>query len=53
MAGLARARSQGTRIGRRPRHVDVDQVDATEHLSLREAAKVLDVSVSIVRRRRL
>ena len=53
MAGLARARSQGTRLGRRPRHVDADQVDASAHLSLREAAKVLGVSYTVVRRHRL
>lgn len=53
MAGLARARAQGVRLGRRPRHMDSDRFEATAHLSLRAASKALGVSYSVVRRRRL
>ena len=52
-AGLARARSQGTRLGRRPHALGAAQLDAVSHLSLRSAAKVLGVSHTVVRRHRL
>jgi len=53
MAGLARARAQGTRLGRRPHIITDERLDASAHLSLRKAAEVLGVSHTVVRRHRL
>jgi len=53
MAGLARARAQGTRLGRRPHRITTERLDASAHLSLRKAAEVLGVSHTVVRRHRL
>lgn len=53
LAGLARARAQGVRLGRRPLHVSADRLDAASHLSLRKAAVLLGVSHTVVRRHRL
>ena len=52
-SGLARARAQGTRLGRRPHALSDEQVKEVAHLSLRSAAKVLGVSYTVVRRHRL
>jgi DNA invertase Pin-like site-specific DNA recombinase len=52
-AGLARARAEGKRLGRRPYAIRDDQFDAVSHLSLREAAQALGVSRSVVHRFRL
>lgn len=52
-AGLARAKAQGTRLGRRPLAIADAQFEAVAHLSLREAATVLGVSRSVVHRWRL
>src|SRR5436190_2109031 len=52
-AGLARARAQGKRLGRRPCAITVDQFGAVAHLSLRDAARVLGCSRSVVHRFRL
>jgi DNA invertase Pin-like site-specific DNA recombinase len=51
-AGLARARASGTRLGRRPCDLEDGQLARVEGLSVREAAKVLGVSYSVVQRRR-
>ena len=53
MSGLARARAEGKRLGRRPSELSDGQLASVEHLSLRSAAKILGVSYSIVHRRRL
>ena len=52
-AGLARAKAQGTKLGRRPYVIAVAQFDAVAHLSLRDAARALNVSRSVVHRHRL
>jgi DNA invertase Pin-like site-specific DNA recombinase len=53
LAGLARARANGTRLGRRPLPIAADRLEAVAHLSLRAAATALGVSHSVIRRRRL
>ena len=50
MAGLARARSQGRRLGRPPRAVPMADLDAVRGLPEREAAKRLGVPRSTVQR---
>ena len=52
-AGLARARAQGKRLGRIPYAITDEQFKQVDALSLREAAKVLGVSRSVVHRWRL
>jgi DNA invertase Pin-like site-specific DNA recombinase len=49
-AGLARARSQGTKLGRPINHVSEDRLAPVRGLSLREAAKRLGVSLSTAHR---
>jgi DNA invertase Pin-like site-specific DNA recombinase len=51
-AGLTRARAQGRRLGRPPCAIPETQFDAVAHLSVREAAKALNVSRSVVQRHR-
>ncbi len=53
LAGIQRARAQGTRLGRRPHALSDEQLEAVAHLSLRSAAKALGVSHTVVRRHRL
>jgi DNA invertase Pin-like site-specific DNA recombinase len=45
-AGLARARRQGTRLGRRPVRLSADQLADVAHLPVRRAAQQLKVSVN-------
>jgi DNA invertase Pin-like site-specific DNA recombinase len=52
MCGLARARAEGKRLGRQPYALTKEQLGAVSHLSVREAAKALGVSYSVVSRRR-
>jgi DNA invertase Pin-like site-specific DNA recombinase len=52
-AGIARAKAQGKRLGRRPTIVDTVRFEAVAHLSVREAARELGVARSIVHRWRL
>jgi DNA invertase Pin-like site-specific DNA recombinase len=52
-AGLARAKAQGKRLGRRAYAITDDQFEAIAHLSLRDAATELGVSRSVVHRFRL
>jgi DNA invertase Pin-like site-specific DNA recombinase len=52
-AGLARARMQGKRLGRQPYAIAAAQFEAVAHLSVRDAAKALGVSRSVVHRHRL
>jgi len=52
-AGLARARAQGKRLGRPPCGRSQAEFDAVAALSLRQAARVLGVSPSVVHRHRL
>jgi DNA invertase Pin-like site-specific DNA recombinase len=52
-AGLQRARAQGKRLGRQPYVIPTERFEAVSELSLREAAKALGVSRSVVHRWRL
>ena len=52
-AGLARARAQGTRLGRRPRRITDADMDRTAALSLRDAASALGIPRSVIHRARL
>jgi DNA invertase Pin-like site-specific DNA recombinase len=52
-AGLARARKDGKRLGRRPPRIADHDVERTAHLSIRDAAKVLNVPRSVLHRARL
>ena len=52
-AGLARARAQGKKLGRRPYAIPDARFEAVAQLSLREAAKALGVSKGVVQRWRL
>jgi len=52
-AGLARAKAQGTRLGRRPTRVSSADLTRTAHLSVRAAAKQLGVPRSVLHRARL
>jgi DNA invertase Pin-like site-specific DNA recombinase len=52
-AGLARAKAQGTRLGRQPYAITDAQFEAVADRSLRDAATVLGVSRSVVHRWRL
>ncbi len=52
MAGLQRAKRQGTRLGRRPRRLTPDDLARTATLSIREAATVLGIPRSVLHRAR-
>ena len=52
-AGLARARREGKRLGRPPRRITDRQLAEVANLPLREAARVLRVSKSVLHRVRL
>lgn len=52
-AGLARAKAQGKRLGRRPYGIPDERFEALSALSLRDAGKQLGVSRSVVQRWRL
>jgi DNA invertase Pin-like site-specific DNA recombinase len=52
-AGLSRVRASGKRLGRPPAVLDGDATARTAHLSVREAAKALGVSPSLVHRHRV
>jgi DNA invertase Pin-like site-specific DNA recombinase len=52
-AGLARVRASGRRLGRPRAIVDDAAFARTDHLSVREAARVLQTSPSLVHRHRL
>ena len=49
-AGMARAKAQGKRLGRKPYDISEERFEAVAHLSLREAAKSLGVSKGVVQR---
>jgi DNA invertase Pin-like site-specific DNA recombinase len=51
--GLARARAEGTRLGRRPTRVPVADLTRTSHLSVRDAARTLGVPRSVLHRARV
>jgi DNA invertase Pin-like site-specific DNA recombinase len=51
-AGLARARRQGTRLGRRPVRLTPAQLADVAHLSVRDAARQLGVSVNTYQKAR-
>jgi DNA invertase Pin-like site-specific DNA recombinase len=51
-AGLARARAQGQRLGRRPRRITTDDLERVEGLSTRKAAVALNVPPSVLHRAR-
>jgi putative DNA-invertase from lambdoid prophage Rac len=50
MAGLRRAQAQGTQLGRPERRVPVERLSETHHLPLNDAAQVLGVSRSTLKR---
>jgi DNA invertase Pin-like site-specific DNA recombinase len=52
-AGIARAKSQGRRLGRRPTRITDDQLASVEHLSERKAAATLDIPRSVLQRARV
>jgi len=52
-AGLVRVRAAGGRLGRPRATLAAEDVERTAHLSVREAARVLGVTPSLVHRRRL
>ena len=52
VAGLARARMEGRRIGRPPRRISRWELAQTEHLGVRAAAQELKTSPSVVQRAR-
>lgn len=52
-AGLARARAQGQRLGRRPRRISEDALQCVEGLSVRRAAATLGIPPSVLHRARL
>ena len=49
-AGLARVRAAGKRLVRPPSRVPADWLQAVQHLSIRDAARVLSVSSSTLQR---
>jgi DNA invertase Pin-like site-specific DNA recombinase len=51
-AGLARARREGTRLGRRPVRLAAEQLAAVAALSVRDAARPLGISVNTLRKLR-
>ena len=52
-AGLARARAQGQRLGRRPHRINDDDLERVGSLSTRKAAAALGVPASVLHRARL
>jgi DNA invertase Pin-like site-specific DNA recombinase len=50
MAGLERARAQGTKLGRRQRRIPADQLDSIRGLPVREAARRLGVPRTTLQR---
>jgi DNA invertase Pin-like site-specific DNA recombinase len=52
-AGLARARSQGQRLGRRPRRISDDDLRRVKDLSTRNAAATLGIPPSVLHRARV
>lgn len=52
-AGLARVRASGKRLGRPAANLAVADVVRTEHLSVRDAARALGVSRSVIHRARV
>ena len=52
-AGLARVRASGKRLGRPAANLAIDDVVRTGHLSVRDAARALRVSRSVVHRARV
>ena len=52
-AGIARARRDGKRLGRRPRLVRQEDLDRTAHLSIRAAAETIGVPRSVLQRARV
>jgi DNA invertase Pin-like site-specific DNA recombinase len=52
-AGMARARKDGKRLGRRPHRITDDDLARVAHLSQRNAAKELQVPRSVLQRARL
>jgi DNA invertase Pin-like site-specific DNA recombinase len=52
-AGMARAKKDGKRLGRRPHRITEDDLARVEHLSQREAAKALQVPRSVLQRARV
>jgi DNA invertase Pin-like site-specific DNA recombinase len=51
-AGLARARREGIRLGRRPVRLSLAQLENVRHLPVREAARTLGVSVNTYQKAR-
>ena len=51
-AGIARAKREGKRLGRRPHRMTEDDLTRTAHLSQHEAAKVIGVPRSVLQRAR-
>src|SRR4029434_1051834 len=51
-AGMARARREGKRLGRRPHRVTDDDLTRPPHLSQHEAAKLIGVPRSVLQRAR-
>jgi putative DNA-invertase from lambdoid prophage Rac len=51
-AGIARARREGKRLGRRPHRLTDDDLMRTAHLSQHEAAKLIGVPHSVLQRAR-
>lgn len=52
-AGLARARAQGRRLGRRPHRISDEDIERVGSLSTRKAAAVLRLPASVLHRARL
>jgi DNA invertase Pin-like site-specific DNA recombinase len=52
LAGLARARREGRRLGRPPRHVNARDLVHVAGMSVRAAARELNVSPSVLQRAR-
>jgi DNA invertase Pin-like site-specific DNA recombinase len=52
-AGLARARAQGQRLGRRPHRISDEDLSRVADLSTRRAAKALGLPASVLHRARL
>src|SRR5687767_13681850 len=51
-AGIARARKEGKRLGRRPRRISDHDLERTVHLSQHKAAAVLGIPRSVLQRAR-
>ena len=49
-AGLARAKANGRRLGPRPVHIPIEDLERTAHLSIRRAAAELGISRSVLHR---